>query len=50
MSNGTTANTTVKPATLAQVKRLINSLILPDVKASEREDGVLLTKGVFIVG
>lgn len=51
MSTNTTENTAAvtKPATLAQIKRLINSLILPDVKVTEREDGVLLTKGVFIV-
>jgi hypothetical protein len=49
MSNSTTANTTVKPATLAQIKRLINSIILPNVKINEREDGFLLAKGVFIV-
>ena len=49
MSNSTTANTTVKSATLAQIKRLINSIILPNVKINEREDGFLLAKGVFIV-
>ena len=48
MSANTTTNTTVKPATLAQVKRLINSLVLPEVKVSEREEGILLAKGIFI--
>jgi len=50
-ANTTTENTTAitKPATLAQIKRLVNSLILPGVKVSEREDGVLLAKGAFIV-
>lgn len=49
MSTINNAATVAKPATIAQIKRLINSLILPNVKVDEREDGVLLTKGVFIV-
>ena len=49
MSTNTTTNTTVKPATISNIKRLVNSLILPNVKVSEREDGVLLAKGAFIV-
>lgn len=49
MSTSTTTNSTVKPATISNIKRLVNSLILPGVKVSEREDGVLLAKGAFIV-
>lgn len=49
MSTNTTTSDTIKPATISNIKRLVNSLILPSVKVSEREDGVLLAKGVFIV-
>lgn len=49
MSTSTTTNSTIKPATLSQVKRLINSLILPDVKVSDRDGGVCLSKDFFIV-
>jgi hypothetical protein len=49
MSTNTTTSDTVKPATSAQIKRLVNSIILPGVKISDREDGILLAKGIFIV-
>lgn len=48
MSANITTNSTIKPATLSQVKRLINSLILPDVKVSDRDGGICLSKGFFV--
>jgi len=47
MSTTNTAAVT-KPANLAQMKRLINSLILPDVKVSDRDGGICLSKGFFV--
>lgn len=47
MSTTNTAAVT-KPANLAQMKRLINSLILPDVKVSDRDGGICLPKGFFV--
>lgn len=48
MSTGTTTNATVKPATISNIKRLVNSLVLPGVKVSSRDGGICLSKGFFI--
>jgi hypothetical protein len=48
MSTTNSTATVTKPATIAQIKRLINSLILSDTKVSDRDGGVCLSKGFFI--
>ncbi len=48
MSTTNNAATITKPATISNIKRLVNSLILPGVKVSSRDDGICLSKGFFI--